>query len=431
METPKITQLPKSQVELKFTISKEEAKPYLDQAVVEISTAKPIKGFRPGKAGYDDVAREYGEMLIWETALERIVRAKYVKTILEQEIETIGSPKIDVDKIVPGQDIEFTVTANVMPKVTELMDYSQPLIEHRKREVNAEEEDKAIQDLRKMRRTEAAVDRPLTLDDLAIIDLEISQDGVSVEGGTSRDYKVYLNEPHYIPGFSEKLVGAAKGETRKFELEFPKEHYTKNLAGKKAEFTATIKDVFELKLPELGDEFAKALGLESLANLQELLKKNLQMEADHKAEEAAEIEMLEKLAKGSRFTDIPDTLVNEEVHRMIHELEHGVEEQGMRMEDYLSSMKRTMDQLKLDFVPQAIQRIQTAVLLREVAKREKIEVTEEELDAEIDHILERIKQDDTETRERVSSADYRDYVSAQMKNRKTLGLLKERLVKKQ
>lgn len=430
MTPPKITNLPKSQVEIKFTVDVEEAKPYLDQAVAEISTAKPIKGFRPGKAGYDDVAREYGEMLIWETALERIVRAKYVKTILEQDIEAIGSPQIAVDKLVPGQNFEFTVTANVMPRATEIMDFSELKIEPKKREIGVDETEKAIQDLRKMRRSEVLADKPLTLDDLAIIDLEIAKDGVAIEGGTSRDYKVYLNEPHYIPGFSEKLVGAKKGETRKFELEFPNEHYTKQLAGAKADFTATIKDVYELQLPELNDEFAKGFGLESLAKLQELLKQNLQTEADHKTDEAAEIEMLEKLVKGSRFSEIPDNLVNEEVHRMLHELEHGIEEQGMRMEDYLASLKRTKDELKLDFVPQAIQRIQTAVLLREVSKREKIEITEQELDAEIDRILERIKPEDKETRERVISADYRDYVAAQMKNRKTLEFLKEKVIKK-
>ncbi len=430
MSSPKITFLPKSQVELKFAVTSEEAKPYLEQAVTEISTAKPIKGFRPGKAGYDDVKREYGEMLIWETALERIVRANYVKTVLDENIDTLGSPHISVDKLVPGQDIEFTVTASVMPQVTNLMDYTQPLAEVKKHEIKDEEADKAIQDLRKMRRTETAVDRALTLDDLAIIDLEITKDNVPVEGGTSRDYRVYLNEAHYIPGFAQKLEGAKKGETVKFELEFPKEHYTKALAGQKAGFTATVKDVLELKLPELNDEFAKNLGLESLAKLQELIKSNLQQEADSKAEEAAEIEMLEKLVKGSRFSDIPDNLVNEEVHRMLHELEDGVEEQGGNMEDYLSSLKKTKDQLKLDLVPQAILRVQTAVALKEIAGRENCEVDEKELDAEIDRILERIKPEDKEVRERVSSAEYRDYVSAQIKNRKTLKALKEKALKK-
>ncbi len=423
-----IKYLPNSAVEMKFIVTPEEAKPYIDQAVTEISTQKPLKGFRPGKAGYADVAREYGEMLIWETALERIVRAKYVKTVLDNNLDTIGSPKISVEKITPNQPIEFTVVAAIMPKVTEVMDYSKPLVEVKKREVTDEERDKVIEDLRKMRRQEVVTDQPATLDDLTLIDLEITKDGVVVEGGTSKDYKVYMNEPHYIPGFAEQLVGAKKGDKREFELTFPSDHYNKQLAGQNVKFSADVKDVYKLELPALDEEFAKTMGLENIEKLNETIKKNMQEEADQKAEEAAEIELLEKLTKGSKFTEIPDILVNEEVHRMIHEMEAAVEEQGMKMEDYLASIKKTMDQLKLDFVPQALLRIQTAVLLKEIAKRENCESVDTEVDAEIDRILQHIKPGDTETREKLLSPEYRDYLNARMKNQKTLKALKAKAV---
>lgn len=429
MSTPQITDLPKSQVQIKFTVTAEEAKPYIDQAVVDISTQKPLKGFRPGKATYADVARAYGEMLIWESALERVVRAEYVKAILDNGIDTVGSPGIAVDKLVPNQDMEFTATATVMPRATELMDYSAPLVETKKKTVTEAEADQAIEELRRMRRTEAAVDRAATAEDMAMVDLEILKEKVPVEGGTSRDYKVLLNEPHYIPGFAEKLVGAKKGDRLEFTLDFPKEHYTKHLAGQPADFRVEVKEIFELKKPELDEAFAKSLGLGSVEELKKVMLRNLQEESDHKAQEAAEIELLEKLVKGSKFTELPDNLVNEEVHRMLHELEHGLEEQGMNMEHYLSSLKKTRDELMLDFVPRAMDRIRTAILIREVAKREDVKVTEEELDHEIDHILERIKPEDKETRERIASADYRDYVAAQIRNHKTVKLLKEKGIK--
>jgi trigger factor len=425
-----ITDLPKSQVQIKFTVTPEEAKPFVDQAVTDISMQKPIKGFRPGKATYADVAREYGEMLIWETALERIVRAEYVKTILEHDIDTLGSPGISVDKLVPNQEIEFTATATVMPKAIELMNYSQPLVELKKRSVTEAEADQAIEELRRMRRTEAAVDRAATPEDMVMVDLEILKEKVPVEGGTSRDYRVLLSEPHYIPGFAEKLIGAKKGDKLEFTLEFPKEHYTKQLAGQPADFKVEVKEIFELKKPELNEAFAKSLGIESVDELRKVMLRNLQEESDQKAEEAAEIELLEKLVKGSRFSELPDNLVNAEVHRMLHELEDGLEEQGMNMEHYLSSLKKTRDQLMLDFVPRAMDRIRTAILIREIAKREDIKVTEEEIDHELDHILERIKPNDKETRERITSANYRDYIAAQLRNRKTLSFLKEKGIKK-
>ncbi|MFA5936083.1 MAG: trigger factor [Patescibacteria group bacterium] len=429
MTEPVITRLPKSLVELKFVVTPEEAQPYLEQAAQELQNAKPIAGFRPGKAPYDEVKKIFTEMRIWETALERIVRARYVHTILEQAIESIGSPAISVEQLVPGQDIKFTVTAPVMPNVVSLIAYDQPLVTKKKKTVGESEVDAAIEDLRKMRRQEVAVDRAATKDDMLLLDLEIKKGNVPLEGGASQNYRVYLNEPHYIPGFTEQVVGLKKGDTKTFELTFPKDHYQKHLAGATVQFSVVIHDTFELALPPLDEEFAKGLGLESVAKLRELLSENLSKEAQQKIDEAAEIELLEKLVDGSKFSEVPELLVNEEVRRMFNELEHAAEEQGMNMADYLSQLKKSADEIKMDMVPQAIRRVQTAVLVKEVAKKESVEVADEEVNAEIDRILEGVQ--DKESRERVSSTDYRDYVAAQMKNRRTLQLLKEKAIKEE
>ena len=430
MQQPTVTQLPKSQVKLAFVVTPEDAKPYLDAAVTDVSNAKPIKGFRPGKATYEDVKRAYSEMTIWETALERIVRAQYVKAVLDLQLETVGSPAIEVGKLVPGSDIEFTVTANVMPNATSLADYSKPQVDLKKKEITDKEVDHAIDDLRKMRRVEVVVDRPATKDDMTLVDLVIKKDNVQVEGGTSSDYRVVLNEDHYIPGFAAKLVGAKKGDDLAFELDFPKDHYNKHLAGQKLQFEVKVKDVYEMQLPPIDETFAKSLGVETVEKLREILKTNLQHEADEKSEQAAEIELLEKLVKGSRFTDIPDLITTEEVRRMIAELDHSLTQQGGNLKDYLSSIKKTMDDLRLDFVPRAIQRVQTAVILKEVGKREQIAVADAEIDAEIDNILEALKPTDTEGREQVSSPEYREYVAMQMKNHKVVAFLKDKGVKK-
>lgn len=430
MNKPIINRLPRSRVEIKCTVGVADAKPYLDQAVIDISTSRPIKGFRPGKATYEDVSRAYGEMAIWEAAVERIVRATYVKAILDEQLETIGSPSIALDKLVPNEEIAFTVTADLMPTATRLADYSKPIVDEKKKTVSAADIDVAIQDLRKMRRTEAASDKALTMDDLAIVDLEIKKDNVPLEGGVSHDFRVYLNESTTIPGFSEKLVGAKKGDVLDFELTFPKDHYNKTLAGELVTFHTTIKEVYELKLPELNDEFAKGLGIGSMDKLRELITANLQQETDHKADEAAEIELLEKLVKESRFSEIPEILINEEVRRMIAELSQGIESQGGNFDDYLGSLKKTPDQFRMDFIPRAIERIQTAIFLKEVSKQEALTVPDTEIDAEVDRILGSLRPDDAETRERVSSPEYREYIAAQMKNRAVVKLLKEKGVRK-
>ncbi|MDP3794126.1 MAG: trigger factor [Candidatus Uhrbacteria bacterium] len=428
MSETKITQLPKSEVKIEFTVTLEEAKPYLDEAVKDLTTAKPIAGFRPGKATHDDAKRAFGEMKILETALERMVRAFYVKTILSEGIDTIGSPAISVEQLVPGQPIKFTVIAPVEPKVTEFPDLTKCRVTIKPHNIKDEQVDDAIKEMRKMRRTEARVDRAATMEDLVLIDLEIKKDRVILEGGVSRDYRVYLNENHYVPGFTKQLEGIKADEERTFTLPFPTEHYQKHLAGQRVDFTVKVKGVFELQLPEVNDEFAKGVGIENLIKLREKLKENLTIEAEQKSQEAGEIELLEKVVDGASFSEIPDLLVNEEVRRMLAELQQGIEEQGAKWQDYLSSIKKTMDELKIEFVPQAMRRIKAAIFIKALAKKENITTSEEEADKEVDRILTHIKPEDKETRERVSSAEYREYVAVQLRNRKTVEWLKKECV---
>ncbi|MCC6563877.1 trigger factor [Candidatus Uhrbacteria bacterium] len=425
----KITRLPSGEVKLEFEIPWEETKAYREEAVKEISTAKPMPGFRPGFATYEDVKRIHGEMAILEAALERIVRAAYVKAVLAEKLETVGSPAISIEKLVPGEAITFTTTTALVPEVTKMPDLKACQVEKKAKTANDAQVEEAIDEMRRMRRTEVLAERPATMDDLIIVDMEMSQNHVALEGGTGRDYRVYLSEPNYIPGMAEQLVGMKAGDEKAFTLPFPTEHFQKHLAGKDVDFKVKATKVFELQLPKADDEFAKAVGLADLAELRAKLKENMQAEMETRAAEAAEIEMLEKLVDSASFSETPGILINEEVSRMMHELEHGLEEQGMDMATYLQQIKKSKDELKLDFTQQAIRRIRTAVLIKAFANQEKIEVTEEEIDAEVDRILSNIPELQADTRQHVSSPDYRDYVKIQMRNRRALEWLKKECMK--
>lgn len=425
----KITRLTSGEVKIEFEIPWEETKAYREEAVKEISKAKPMPGFRPGFATYEDVKRVHGEMAILEAALERIVRAVYVKAVLAEKLETVGSPAISVEKLAPGEAIQFTTTTALVPEVTKMPDLKACQVEKKSKTANDAQVEEAIDEMRRMRRTEASVDRAATMEDLIILDMEMSQNNVALEGGTGRDYRVYLSEPNYIPGMAEQLVGLKSGDEKTFTLPFPKEHFQKHLAGKDVDFKVKATGVFELQLPKADDEFAKGIGLENLEQLRAKLKENMQLEMDQRNNEAAEIEMLEKLVDATSFTEAPAILINEEVSRMMHELEHGLEEQGMDMATYLQQIKKTKDELKLDFTQQAIRRIRTAVLIKAFSKEQNIEVSEEEIDAEIDRILSNIPEAQADTRQHVTSPDYRDYVKIQMRNRKTLEWVKKECIK--
>lgn len=424
-----VTPLPKSEVKLEFAVSIEEARPYLEEAVKELSSARPVPGFRPGKLPFADGMRLYGPMVVMETALERIIRSAYVRAIVDHKLSPVGSPHVNVDQMTPDQPIKFTVIAPVEPTVTKLPELKDCSIERKGVAIGEEQIDTTIEQIRKMRRTEAVVERAATADDLVVIDLEMKKDNVIIDGGAGTDYRVYLSEEHYIPGFGKELVGIKAGEERTFKLPFPKDHYQKHIAGHEVDFTVKAKDVYELQLPEVNEEFSKAVGATDVADLRQKIRENMEQESNQKADEAAEVAMLEQLTEKASFTDIPEILVNEEVRRMLGELQQGVEQQGMKWEDYLSNIKKTIDDLKIDFAPQAVRRIKSAVLIKAFAKEAGIEVTDTEVDEEIDAILNSLRKGDNETRERVSSPDYRDYVLVQMRNRKALEWLKEKCVK--
>ncbi len=424
-----VTQLPKSEVKLEFTVSVEEARPYLEETVKEMSVARPVPGFRPGKLPFADGMRLFGPMAVLEGALEKIVRAMYVRAVMDKQISPVGSPNVNVDTMVPDQPIKFTVIAPVEPMATKLPDLKECSVDRKKTTIDESQIDTTVEQLRKMRRSEAPVERAATADDLVVVDLEMKKDNVIIDGGAGADYRVYLSEEHYIPGFAKELVGIKAGDERNFKLPFPKEHYQKHIAGQDIDFNVKAKQVFELKLPEVDETFTQSVGATDAADLRKKIRENMEQEANQKAEEAAEIALLEQLTDKTTFTDIPEILVNEEVRRMLAELQQGIDQQGMKWEDYLSSIKKTMDDLKIEFAPQAIRRIKSAVLIKAFAKEANIEISENEVDEEIDAILASLRKNDTETRERVTAPDYREYVQVQMRNRKALEWMKAQCVK--
>ncbi len=424
------TRLPQSEVKLEITVEPSEYAAYLEEGANALSTQHPVPGFRPGHLPLADAKRLFGEMAILEASLERIIRAFYVKALLSENITAVGSPTVNMDKLSPDQPIQFHVIVPVEPIVKKLADLSTCVVEQKPNHPSDKALEAALYQLRSMRRTEALIDRAATKDDIVTLDVEMTKDRVIIEGGSGSGYKVYLNEPHYLPSFTEQLLGMKAGEEKTFTILFPAEHYQKHLAGQPVDIKAKATAVHEMTLPVLDDAFAQSVGLQTTEELKTKLRENLTLEADQKSSESAEIEMLEKLVATSDIEAAPQVLVNEEVRRMIAELQHSIEEQHMKWDDYLVSIKKSMDDLRLDFVAQAMKRIKVAVLIKYVANTEKIETPTEEIDTEIDRILDTLKPEDADGRERITSTEYRDYVHTVLRNRKTIEWLKTKCLKK-
>lgn len=389
-----------------------------------------IPGFRPGKAGYDVVKQRFGEMKILEEATEGLLRAAFMEAMIAEDLSTVGQPYFSVVKMAPGSELVFTVEIALFPKVTKLGDYNSLTIKKNSTEPSAEMIAQAKKDLLGMRTREvrAEAGSKIAKGDKAIISLGMKREGVVLEGGESQNHGVYTGEEHYIPGFSEALVGLAEGEKKTFSLPFPTDHYQKHLAGQPVDFDIEVKEIFHLETPLLDDEFAKSVGLQTAIELEEKLKENLQKETWAEEMRRQDKDALELLAEKSTFEVIPDLLVNQEIEKMIHELKHSVNQKGLDFDEYLKNIGKSLAEVKLDFTPNALMRIKVAMVLKEVAAKESIKAPVEEVDAELDRLAEQYK-DNAETKEQIYSEQYRDYVEHQITNRKTIDFLKSVMVK--
>ncbi len=420
--------LPKSEVEVVIELTEKEFEPHLKEAAKKISEDVKIEGFRPGNAPYDLIKQRVGEAAIYESAFEMAARRFLAEACEKEKIEPIGQPKFELLKLVPGNPVSFKVTLPVIPKVLEIADLEK--IEIKRKEINADEKEveKVLTDIVKMQMAEKEVDREAKKEDKVVIDMEIMRNGVVIEGGAAKNHSVYLSEPYYVPGFADKLVGIKKDETREFKLKFPAEHYQKDLAGAEVDYKVKCLSVWELVPPEMDDKFAAGLGQKTMADLRDLIKKNIQNEMEQKEAQRQEIEMLEKIVEKSNFEDIPEVLLNREADRMVHELEHNIARQGMNFEDYLKHINKSIPQLKLDFTPQAVKRIKVSLIIKEIGDKEKVEVSDKEVAEEVEKMMNENKEN-PEQQKTIRSEEYADYIKALLKNRKVIEMLKGKMVK--
>lgn len=416
------------QIELTIEIIPEEMQAFLNRAAEEISQKTKIPGFRPGKAPYDVVKSQVGEMKIYEEALEIAIPKTYVEAIKLKKLEVIGQPKIKVEKMAPGNPLVYVATVALLPTV-KLADYKNLKVKKREVKVEDKEIEEILENLRKMRAKEILVRREIKTGDRAEVDFEMFLAGVPTENGQHQNYPLVIGENRLVPGFEDKLIGLKAGEKKEFVLKFAADHFDKNLAGREVDFKTEVKAVYERELPELNDDFAKAMGqFADLAALKKQISDNLEQEKKMKEEQRYEGEILDKLVRASEFGIIPEILLHNESHKMLHEFEATITRQGLQFEDYLKNINKTEEQLEQEFSGSAEERVKAALVTREIANLEKIEARDDEIDKEIENIL-RYYSNNPEIEDKVRSDGYRDYLNNVLATRKVMEHFKKIIIK--
>lgn len=369
-----------------------------------------VQGFRKGKAPQALIEKLYGAGIFYEEAADALIQQVYGDAVKESGLDIVSYPSIELVQVEKGKPFIFTAEVAVRPEV-ELGQYMGVEIEKVETEVTEEELEAEIKRLQDQNSREITVERPAENGDTVVIDYVGSVDGVEFEGGKGENYPLVLGSNSFIPGFEEQLVGAAADADVDVNVTFPEEYHAEELAGKAALFKVKVHEVKTKEYPEVDDEFAQDISdFDTLAEFKEDLMKRL---AERKAE-TANAEKQQKVMDvvvGSAKMDIPDAMVQKSVDDMMNQYAQQLSSQGLSMDVYFKYTGMTPVQLAEQFKPQAVANIKNRLVLDAIVAAENIEVTEEDIDKEVNRMAEAWKLEPAKVKELIEEDVRKDYAA--------------------
>jgi trigger factor len=370
---------------LTVEVSAEKVNEGLTAAFNKVVKTVNVPGFRKGKMPRPMFEKRFGVESLYQDALDILLPEAYGKAIDEAGIEPIDRPDIDIEQMEKGKELIFKATVQVKPEVT-LGEYKGLEVEEIDTTVTDEDVAKELETLQN-RQAELVVkeEGAAELSDTVVIDFEGFVDGEAFEGGKAENHSLELGSGSFIPGFEEQLVGLATGESKDVEVSFPEEYHAAELAGKPAVFKVTLHEIKAKELPALDDEFAKDVDdeVETLDALKEKIKTRLEDSKKHEAEHNLRDTLVEKAAANAEV-EVPDVMVESEVNRMLQEFEQRLQMQGMNLELYFQFSGQDENALRGQMKEEAVNRVRVALTLEAIVKAENIEVSDEDVNAELE-----------------------------------------------
>ena len=342
-----------------------------------------IPGFRKGKAPRSIIEKHYGEGIFFEDAIDALFRNSYGNALADLDLEVIDTPAAEFSKIAKGEGFTVTITVDCFP-IVEVKDYKDVEVEKVVQEVSDEDVENEIKAVQKRNARQVLVERPAKEGDTLLFDYSGFIGDEQFEGGTAERQQLELGSGMFIPGFEEQLIGVTPGEKKDVVVTFPEEYHAPDLAGKEAVFHCLVHEIKEEQLPELDDEFAKDVS--EYDTLEELNKANRER-LENYAKLSAENQMKDKAVEivvDANEVEIPASMVNDEIDRMINELNQQLRYQGITVEQYLEYVGKNMADFREEIKPEAEKAVKVRIILTGVVEAEKIEVSAEEMEAEIE-----------------------------------------------
>lgn len=419
-----VENLEKNMAKLTIEVAAEEFEKAVQAAYMKNKNKITIPGFRKGKAPRVMIEKMYGTGIFYEDAANALIPEAYSKAVDECEETIVSQPSIDVVQLEKGKAFIFTAEVALKPEVT-LGEYKG--VEVPKSDLEVTEEEIAGE----LKREQENNSRTIDVDDRAVadgdkvtLDFEGFVDGEAFEGGKGTDYPLTIGSGAFIPGFEEQLVGAEIGKETEVNVTFPEEYQAKELAGKAAVFKCTVKKIEVKELPELDDEFAKDVSeFDTLEEYKADIKKNLEEKKADAAKRAKEDAAVAAAVENAQM-EIPDAMLNTQVNQMIEDFARRIQSQGLTMEQYLQFTGSTPASLQEQMKPQAMQRIQSRLVLEKIAEAENIQIADEKVDEEIAKMAEMYKMEVEKLKSMLGDAE-KEQMKADMAVQEAVTLIAE------
>lgn len=419
--TAKYEDLGKNQGKLTFEIPTEEVNKGLDKAFKKVQKQVSVPGFRKGKVPRQIFNNVYGEAALYDEALNLLIPDAFSKAVEETDVFVVGQPQFDIESIEKGQPWVLTAQVTVKPSV-KLGDYKGLKAEKESIEVTEEEVTNAIESRRESLAELVLKEAEAENGDTVVIDFEGFLGEEAFEGGKGTNHSLELGSGSFIPGFEEQLVGAKAGDDVTVNVTFPEEYHSEELAGKEARFEVKVHEVKSKQLPELDDDFAKDVDdeVESFEELKNKIKVDLEASKEKTAKDAFEDAVLKMAVDNAEVEGgIPETMIHDEIHRQMDFFLNNLSRQGINPELYYQITGTTEEDLHQQFEGEAELRTKTNLVLEAIGKAEDIQVSEEDLTAEIDNLASQYNM----TAEQVSNFVSNDMLSADIKLKKAMNII--------
>lgn len=378
-----VENLEKNMAKITVTVSADKFEKAMQGAYLKQKNRINIPGFRKGKVPRAMIEKAYGPEVFYDDAANIVINEEYPQAMDESGLDIVSRPDIEVTQIEKGKEFIFVAEVAVKPDV-ELGEYKGITVTKTEVSVTDAEVDTELDNIRNQQaRTVEVTDRAVEDGDTVVIDFEGFVDGAAFEGGKGENHSLEIGSHSFIDNFEEQLIGKNAGDETEVHVTFPEQYHAQELAGKPAVFKVKIHTIKAKEVPELNDEFISDISeFETLEEYKADVKEKLLKRKEDAAKGAKEDEAIQKIIDASKM-DIPDPMIDMQCENMIQEFEGRISQQGLSLEQYMQFSGSNIDKMKDQVRPEAVQRIQSSLVLEKIAEKENVEVTEDEINEQV------------------------------------------------